>query len=50
MATNRTEQGQGLVEYSLILVLIAVVVVLALAIYGDSLANYYQFAINELPF
>ena len=50
MAADQAQEGQGLVEYSLILVLIAVVVVLVLALYGDSLANYYQFAINELPF
>lgn len=45
---RRWQQGQGLVEYALILVLVAVVVILAVILFGDSLANYYQYAIDEL--
>jgi len=34
-----TEQGQGLVEYGLILVLIAIVAILSLAFLGGTLSN-----------
>jgi Flp pilus assembly pilin Flp len=34
-----TEEGQGLVEYALILVLVAIVVLIALAALGDGIAN-----------
>jgi len=50
MVHERFQEGQGLLEYSLLLVLIAVVVVIIIALYGESLANYYQFVIDELPF
>jgi pilus assembly protein Flp/PilA len=36
------ERGQGLVEYSLILILIAVVVVLIVGIVGKQVANVYS--------
>ncbi len=47
-AARRWQQGQGLVEYALVLVLIAVVVVLVLALFGSSLAEYYDSVIQEL--
>lgn len=50
MSQERYQEGQGLVDYSLLLVLIAVVLVVIIAVYGESLANYYQFVIDELPF
>jgi len=50
MSQEQYQEGQGLVDYSLLLVLIAVVLVVIIAVYGESLANYYQFVIDELPF
>ena len=38
----RTERGQGLVEYALILVLVALVVVIMLATTGNSMHNLYS--------
>jgi pilus assembly protein Flp/PilA len=37
----RSEQGQGMVEYALILVLIAVVVIVLLIILGNQVANVF---------
>ena len=39
MLFPRREEGQGLVEYALILVLVAVVVIVVLALLGDSISN-----------
>lgn len=36
------EEGQGLVEYALILVLIAVVVIGALTLLGENIANLFN--------
>jgi len=38
----REEEGQGLVEYALILVLVAAVAVAGLTIFGGGVANLYQ--------
>jgi pilus assembly protein Flp/PilA len=38
---NRSERGQGMVEYALILVLIAVVVIAVLIILGNQVANVF---------
>lgn len=37
--TSTDDDGQGLVEYALILVLVAIVVLIALAALGDTIAN-----------
>jgi pilus assembly protein Flp/PilA len=37
----RSEQGQGMVEYALILVLIAVVVIVLLIVLGNQVANVF---------
>ncbi len=42
------EEGQGLVEYALILLFIAIVVVAALLIFGEELANLYNYIVGEL--
>ena len=47
---DQEQKGQGLAEYSLILVLVAVVLVLVVAIFGEGLADLYQFIVDELPF
>ncbi|GAB1420671.1 hypothetical protein MASR2M15_07810 [Anaerolineales bacterium] len=45
----RGENGQGMVEYALILVLVAVVVIVALALIGPSLKNqWYEPVINAI--
>jgi pilus assembly protein Flp/PilA len=46
MMYNPREEGQGLVEYALILVLVAVVVIVVLAILGPLVANVFG-AINS---
>jgi pilus assembly protein Flp/PilA len=38
----RQEEGQGLVEYALILVLVAVVVIVILALLGPTIGNIFS--------
>jgi pilus assembly protein Flp/PilA len=40
--TRPGEQGQGIIEYALILVMVAMVVVLVLVIFGPQLANAFS--------
>ncbi len=42
------EEGQGLVEYALILVLVAVVVIIILALLGPQIGNVFSRIINGL--
>jgi len=42
------EEGQGLVEYALILVLIAVVVIAALSALGGNIANLFNRLANTI--
>ena len=42
------EEGQGLVEYALILVLVAVVVIIILAILGPSIGNIFSNIVRNL--
>ena len=44
-----TEYGQGLVEYSLILLLIAIVLIVILTVYGTELADVYSNIIDQIP-
>lgn len=43
-----TETGQGLVEYSLILLLVALALIVVLSIYGSDLADVYSNIIDNL--
>ncbi|MGE5629002.1 MAG: Flp family type IVb pilin [Solirubrobacterales bacterium] len=43
------EQGQGMVEYGLILVFVALVVIAALTIFGQNVANSYNNLNNKVP-
>ena len=43
------EEGQGLVEYALILVLIAIVVVAVLVMFGPVLGNAYSSIVYGVP-
>ncbi len=47
-AARRWQEGQGLVEYALILVLVAAVVIFGVLAFGSELKDYYQSAIDEL--
>ena len=42
------EEGQGLVEYALILVLVAIVVIAILALIGPQIANIFSQVTNGL--
>lgn len=42
------EEGQGLVEYALILVLVAVVVIVILALLGPAVGNIFSNIVNAL--
>ncbi len=42
------EEGQGLVEYALILVLVAIVVIAILALLGPQIANIFSQVTNGL--
>lgn len=42
------EEGQGLVEYALILVLVALIVIAILAVIGPQVANVFSRVTNQL--
>lgn len=42
------EQGQGLVEYALILVLVAVVVIVILALLGPAIGNVFSRIVRNI--
>ncbi|MCS7070032.1 MAG: pilus assembly protein [Candidatus Flexifilum sp.] len=42
------EEGQGLVEYALILVLVAVVVIVILSLLGPAIGNIFSNIVNAL--
>jgi pilus assembly protein Flp/PilA len=46
MPLIRREQGQGLVEYALILVMVAIIVVVILALVGPAIGNVFSEVIN----
>jgi Flp pilus assembly pilin Flp len=43
------EEGQGLVEYSMIIALIAVALIIALTLFGTTLQSYYSSIAAALP-
>jgi len=43
------EQGQGLVEYAIILALIAIVVIAVMRLMGPKLGNTYSLISNSIP-
>jgi pilus assembly protein Flp/PilA len=49
MVSLPREEGQGLVEYALIILFIAIVVVAILLIFGPAVGNLYSQVVN-LPF
>ena len=42
------EEGQGLVEYALILVLVAIVVIVILTVLGPTIGNTFSTIVNSL--
>jgi pilus assembly protein Flp/PilA len=44
----RQEEGQGLVEYALIIAVIAIAVIIAMVFYRDQLINYFSNIGNNL--
>ncbi len=50
MVYSPREEGQGLVEYALILLFIAIVVVAIMLIFGPSVGNLYSTVVNNWPF
>ena len=44
----QNEEGQGLVEYALILVLVALVVIVVLIVFGPAVGNLFSTVIAEL--
>lgn len=48
MNINTNEEGQGLVEYALILVLVAIVVIAALSLLGGEVNNIFGDVSNTL--
>ncbi len=46
--TVHDEEGQGMVEYGLIIALVAIVVIAALVILGPKIANIFTVAGNSL--
>jgi len=48
MLTFKDHQGQGLVEYALILVLVAIVVIVILALLGPAIGNVFSNLISQI--
>ena len=48
MLFHPSEDGQGLVEYALILMLVAIVVVVILAVLGPAVGNLYSNVISSI--
>jgi pilus assembly protein Flp/PilA len=44
----RHEEGQGLVEYALIIAVIAITVIIAMVFFRDALTNYFSNIANNL--
>lgn len=46
----KNEDGQGMVEYSLILLLVALAVVVTLGLFGQTTVQLYQKVVSGIPF
>lgn len=44
----RNEEGQGLVEYALIIALVAIIVIVALSFLGGTVGNTYNYVAGNL--
>lgn len=43
------DQGQGLVEYALILVMVAIIVVVIVSVYGAQVGNMFSRVTSSMP-
>ncbi len=48
MALLKNEEGQGMVEYALIIALVAIAVIVVLALLGPRIADVFQNIIDQL--
>ncbi|MGA9398675.1 MAG: Flp family type IVb pilin [Anaerolineaceae bacterium] len=48
MFFTKSEKGQGLIEYALIIVLVSIVVIAVLALLGPAIGNIFQQIINTI--
>ncbi len=48
LSLYREQEGQGLVEYALVIVLVAVVIVLIVAVLGPQIGNMFSRVTNTL--
>lgn len=44
------QEGQGLMEYALIICLIAIVVIAIMSVTADDIVNLYEYIIATMPF
>ncbi len=49
MSRSRREEGQGLVEYGLIILLIALIVLIALTVFGQTVSSLYSQVVSNWP-
>lgn len=50
MFQRKSEKGQGLLEYSQILVLVSIIVIVVLVLLGPAIGDMYGYVIANLPF
>ena len=48
MITSKSDPGQGLVEYALIMLLVAIIVIVVLALFGPAIGNLYSSVIQNI--
>ena len=48
LATGRAQEGQGMVEYALILVLVSIVVIVILLTMGQQISNVFSNVVTAL--
>ena len=48
MLFHKKERGQGLVEYSLLILLIALVVIVALTVFGEQISSTFSKIVNNV--
>lgn len=44
----RTEEGQGLLEYALVIVLVAIIVIVVLALLGPTVGNMFSNVVSRI--
>jgi pilus assembly protein Flp/PilA len=49
MLACRKEQGQGLLEYALLLIVIAIALILLVTIFGGQVGNLFSQVTNKMP-